>query len=285
MPSSLRARLLAWYSLVLVIVIATFAGTVAYLLWRSMVADVDAAAAHERRLARGSRCARPAPAGSTSICRSSISRRTRPQPGAATYYAVWNARGDLIDRSPVGFDIAAPASAGTAHARRPARARRSPAPDGALVLVGRDLAEARDAVRAFAGDRGARRAGRAAGVARRRLVPRRARTGADWPHQPRGGRHGGGRPGRAHRGRTDRERAGARRAGAQQRIRPAASRARQPAAIHRGRVARAADAARHRRRRDRVGARAAALGGGIPRVARSPAGAPRSGWHASSSGC
>ena len=36
MPSSLRARLLAWYSLVLVIVIVTFAGTVGYLLWRSM---------------------------------------------------------------------------------------------------------------------------------------------------------------------------------------------------------------------------------------------------------
>ena len=75
MPSSLRARLLAWYSLVLLIVIATFGGTVAYLLWRSMVADVDAVlrASAEPLVASLRPSAR---AGSTSTCRSSTSRQT-----------------------------------------------------------------------------------------------------------------------------------------------------------------------------------------------------------------
>ena len=40
MLSSLRARLLLWYTLILAVVIATFAGTVCYLFWRSLVADI-----------------------------------------------------------------------------------------------------------------------------------------------------------------------------------------------------------------------------------------------------
>jgi hypothetical protein len=38
---SLRARLLLWYTLILAVVIATFAATVCYLFWRSLVADID----------------------------------------------------------------------------------------------------------------------------------------------------------------------------------------------------------------------------------------------------
>ena len=153
MPSSLRARLLAWYSLMLAIVIATFAGTVGYLLWRSMVADVDAAAARERA-PRSSQSLRPAGGGGFDL---DLPLEYQPadaaQPGPATYYAVWNARGDLIDRSAVGFDI-------PRTGRRPGTATR----DGRRETDGRrrrrraragrprPRRSARSAVRAFAGD-------------------------------------------------------------------------------------------------------------------------------------
>ena len=148
MPSSLRARLLAWYSVVLVIVIVTFAGTVAYLLWRSMLADVDTGLRASAAPLVAS--LRPAGAGGFDL---DLPLEYQPadaaQPGPATYYAVWNARGDLIDRSTVGFDIAAPPGSGTA-TRDGRRELTVTGAGGALVLVGRDLAEARDAVRAFA---------------------------------------------------------------------------------------------------------------------------------------
>ena len=41
MLSSLRARLLLWYTLILALVIATFAATLGYLFWRSLVDDID----------------------------------------------------------------------------------------------------------------------------------------------------------------------------------------------------------------------------------------------------
>jgi two-component system, OmpR family, sensor kinase len=148
MPSSLRVRLLAWYSLVLVIVLATFTGTVAYLLWRSMVADVDAALRAGAAPLVAS--LHPVGAGGFDL---DLPLEYQPadgaQPGPATYYAVWNARGDLIDRSAVGFDIATPAAPGAA-TRDGRRELIVEAAGGALVLVGRDLADVRDTVRTFA---------------------------------------------------------------------------------------------------------------------------------------
>src|SRR5918996_5334282 len=148
MPSSLRARLLAWYSVVLLIVIATFAGTVAYLLWRSMVADVDATLRASAAPLVAS--LRPVGAGGFDL---DLPLEYQPADGApsgpATYYAVWNARGDLIDRSAVTFDIAAPAAPGAA-TRDGRRELTLAGAGGALVLVGRDLAEVREAVRTFA---------------------------------------------------------------------------------------------------------------------------------------
>jgi two-component system, OmpR family, sensor kinase len=148
MPSSLRARLLAWYSLVLLIVIATFAGTVAYLLWRSMVADVDAAL--RASAAPLVAALRPAGAGGFDL---DLPLEYQPadaaQAGPATYYAVWSARGDLIDRSSVTFDITAPVEPGVA-TREGRRELTVSGAGGALILVGRDLAEARAAVQTFA---------------------------------------------------------------------------------------------------------------------------------------
>jgi two-component system, OmpR family, sensor kinase len=148
MPSSLRARLLAWYSLVLLIVIATFAGTVSYLLWRSMLADVDSAL--RASAAPLVESLHPVGAGGFDL---DLPLEYQPAdgetPGPATYYAVWSARGDLIDRSAVTFEIAAPASPG-ATTRGGRRELVLAGAGGALVLVGRDLADVRTAVRTFA---------------------------------------------------------------------------------------------------------------------------------------
>ena len=148
MPKSLRARLLAWYSLVLVTVIATFASTVGFLLWRSMVADVDGGL--RASAAPLVEALRPSDAGGFDL---DLPLEYQPadavQPAPSTYYAVWNARGDLIDRSPVPFDIAAPPGPGTV-TRNGRRELTVSGAGGALVTVGRDLTDAREAVRAFA---------------------------------------------------------------------------------------------------------------------------------------
>jgi signal transduction histidine kinase len=147
MRSSLRARLLAWYSLILTIVIATFAGTVGYLLWRSMVADVDARLqASATSLAQA---LRPAGGGEFDLDLPLEYQPADPAAPAPTYYAVWSPAGEVIDRSPVAFDIPMPAGAG-AVTRDGRRELAIVDAGGALVLVGRDLDEARAAVRTFA---------------------------------------------------------------------------------------------------------------------------------------
>jgi signal transduction histidine kinase len=147
--SSLRVRLLAWYSLILTVVIGAFAGTVGYLLWRSMVAEVDAGLrASATSLADG---LRPAADGEFDL---DLPLEYQPTDGASaatpTYYAIWNASGDVIDRSPVTFDIPAPSAPGVA-TREGRRELTVAGARGALVLVGRDLADARAAVQSFAG--------------------------------------------------------------------------------------------------------------------------------------
>jgi heavy metal sensor kinase len=148
MPSSLRTRLLAWYSLILAVVVATFAGIVGYLLWRSMVADVEAGLrASIIPLVESLR-----PAGGRGF---DLDLPLEHQPAdagsaASRYYAVWNADGEIVDRSPVAFDIPAPSTAGL-RTRDGRRELTMVGANGALVLVGRDLAEARAAVRAFSG--------------------------------------------------------------------------------------------------------------------------------------
>ena len=145
--SSLRARLLAWYSVILTLVIATFAGTVGYLLWRSMVADVDARL--QASAASLAQALRPAGGGEFNL---DLPLEYQPADGAApaaTYYAVFSPAGEVIDRSPVPFAVAPPAAAGIV-TREGRRELTVVGPGGALVLVGRDLAEPRAAVRAFA---------------------------------------------------------------------------------------------------------------------------------------
>ena len=148
MLSSLRARLLLWYTLILAGVIATFAGTVCYLFWRSLVADIDqglrtSAAALVQGL-------RPIASGDFDLVLPTEYRQTDGTPAPLTYYAVWNRDGELVDRSPGDFDIPRPSGPGilTRDGRRETTVAGA---DGALVLIGRDLADAQRDILAFAG--------------------------------------------------------------------------------------------------------------------------------------
>jgi heavy metal sensor kinase len=149
MLSSLRARLLLWYTLILAIVIATFAGTVCYLFWRSLVADIDEGLqSNAAALVEG---LRPTASGDFDLV---LPTEYRQSPGGAalppTYYAVWNREGELIDGTPGESDIPRPAATGigTRDGRRELTVMGA---SDAMVLVGRDLAETKRDVLAFAG--------------------------------------------------------------------------------------------------------------------------------------
>lgn len=149
MLSSLRARLLLWYTLILAVVIATFAATICFLFWRSLVADIDQGLrASATALVEG---LRPTASGDFDLVlpaeyRQAEGSTSPPQ----TYYAVWNREGELIDRSPGDFDLPGPAEPLT-RTREGRRELIVPGANAAVVLVGRDLVDARRDVLAFAG--------------------------------------------------------------------------------------------------------------------------------------
>ncbi|MBI3049387.1 MAG: HAMP domain-containing protein [Acidobacteria bacterium] len=147
MVSSLRARLLLWYTLILAVIIATFAATVCFLFWRSLVADIDEELqASAAALVEG---LRPTASSEFDLV---LPPEYRQVEGAAlpqTYYAVWTRGGELVDRSAGEFEVPVPAAPATRtrDGRRELVVRGA---DDAIVLVGRDLADARRDVRAFA---------------------------------------------------------------------------------------------------------------------------------------
>ena len=149
MLSSLRARLLLWYTLILGAVIAIFASTVCFLFWRSLVADIDEGLqASATALVDG---LQPAAAGEFDLVLPPEYRQidgAAPQP--QTYYAVWNREGELVDRSTGDFEIPLPAGP-MARTRDGRRELVVTAANDAVVLVGRDLTDARGDVLAFAG--------------------------------------------------------------------------------------------------------------------------------------
>ncbi|MBI2187018.1 MAG: HAMP domain-containing histidine kinase [Acidobacteria bacterium] len=148
MLSSLRARLLLWYTLILAGVIAIFAGTVSYLFWSSLVADVDEGLrASAAALVEG---LQPTASGDFDLVLPPEYRQVDAAPPSQTYYAVWNREGELVDRSGVDFAIPPPRGplTRTRDGRRELAVR---AAGDAIVLVGRDLADVRSDVLAFAG--------------------------------------------------------------------------------------------------------------------------------------
>src|SRR5262245_17323041 len=148
MFSSLRARLLAWYTVVLAAVIATFVGSVCYLFWRSLVVEID-------RTLESSGTAlvqalRPAGPDEFDLDLPLEFRRNDLQTtGDGSYYAIWNKRAEPIDGSLETGDIPVPAVAGL-RTRDGRRELALPAPNGAMVLVGRDLEPVRARVVALA---------------------------------------------------------------------------------------------------------------------------------------
>jgi signal transduction histidine kinase len=142
MLSSLRARLLIWHAALLALIVILFAGLVAWLSWRSGVADVDA-----QLRARGNLLVyalEPAGPGTFDF---RIPAAVL-EPGDDTYHAVWAADGALIDRSEEAEDRAAPPPPGVA-SRDGRRELVTAGPSGATVLVGRSLAPVSSNVRSL----------------------------------------------------------------------------------------------------------------------------------------
>jgi heavy metal sensor kinase len=149
MLSSLRARLLLWYTLILAVVIAGFAATSCYLFWRSLVLDID----ERLRTSADTLVAGlyPTSSGDVDLVLPAEFRQVDGEVSSpATYYAVWNRDGELVDRSGGDVDVPRPAAVGM-RTRAAQRELVVSGPGSTLVLIGRDLHEARNDVLAFAG--------------------------------------------------------------------------------------------------------------------------------------
>lgn len=136
MVETLRGRLLLWFTATLVVIIAGFGSLVCYAAWCTHLLEVDdTLAARADAIVDG---VRPAPGGTFDVALPASARAGGP----GIYHAIWTGRGELVDRSDAEIDVAAPIADGfvTRAGRRELAVR---APAGVVVLVGRDLSEAR----------------------------------------------------------------------------------------------------------------------------------------------
>jgi two-component system OmpR family sensor kinase len=143
MRSSLRSRLLVWYSAVLLVVLATFAALAAWSIWQSSLEDVDA----RLRLlaAQLANAVQVDETGRYEVNLAEASLAEFADAVDAPYYAIWAADGTLIDRSDPFVDGNSP-TAFTARVREGRREVAVRMADGTTVLVGRSLAGARQNV-------------------------------------------------------------------------------------------------------------------------------------------
>jgi two-component system, OmpR family, sensor kinase len=148
MLSSLRARLLLWYTLILAGVIVAFASIAGLLFWRSLLAGIDRDL--EARSATIVQALHPVALGGFDLDRPVEYQQPDASSAATAYYAVWTRTGELIDCSIDDCDIAIPTELGL-RTRAGHREIAVAAVDGARVLVGRDLAPVQGQVLAFAG--------------------------------------------------------------------------------------------------------------------------------------
>ena len=144
---SLRARLLVWYTAMLVLVVAAFGGLVCFEAWRSRVADIDT-----RLRARANQMAgalRPAGSGTFDLVLPADPIAAALDADPRPYHALWDGTGRIIDRSDPDLDLAAPTETGarTFNGRREVAMRTE---SGALIVVGRDLADLRADIRNLA---------------------------------------------------------------------------------------------------------------------------------------
>jgi signal transduction histidine kinase len=138
MFDSLRARLLAWYTGMLAVVIAASGAAMGYLAWHARLTEIDA-----RLLARAEALAgalHPAPAGTFDLA---LPEAPAPVEGAAElYHVIWAVDGQVIDRSDPDLSVPGPAAPGTRsrEGRREVTVRTS---SGPTVLAGQSLAAVR----------------------------------------------------------------------------------------------------------------------------------------------
>ena len=98
MRDSLRARLLLWYALILTTLIVLYGGTVSYRYRQSLLRDVDIDLATVAAVVGAS--VEADVSGELDLNLPPELREARFADGTLRfYYAVWNANGDLVDRS------------------------------------------------------------------------------------------------------------------------------------------------------------------------------------------
>jgi signal transduction histidine kinase len=138
MFESLRARLLLWYSAIVVGVLASSLTAVCYLAWRARLASVDAALTE--RVASLATALHPMGGGAFDL--------VLPPPGAAApgtlsiYHVLWTSNGQLIDQSDPDRSVPRPSTAG-ARSRSGQRELSAITPSGATILAGRSLDDVR----------------------------------------------------------------------------------------------------------------------------------------------
>lgn len=139
MRESLRARLVLWYAVVLTLVVVSYGGAVVYQSRRSMMASVDAEL--DKYAREVSKALTPAGEGRFDLelppdAATYFFRRE----GGRPYYVIWSPRGELVDRSDPDLPVTRPGNA--APGRREVMLQTA---SGAIVLVGRDIADLRRA--------------------------------------------------------------------------------------------------------------------------------------------
>jgi two-component system, OmpR family, sensor kinase len=148
MFTSLRARLLAWYTAILAVVVVLFGAAVCYVAWRARLADIDA-----RLKARAEALAaavRPAPGGTFDLTLPPDSADAALRGDVPVYHVLWTPEGAPIDRTDPALDVPVPAAAG-ARTRAGARELAVRSEAGPLVLTGQDLAALRGEIWSLAG--------------------------------------------------------------------------------------------------------------------------------------
>lgn len=139
MLESLRARLLLWYTSILVLVILAFGGAVCYLFWRSMLTGLDEDLRQQAQAIAGA--LRPGAADTFDLDLPEELMRSF-QGDSRQYYVIWNAGGDLVDRSDPDVDVPV-LEAAVSRSRTGVREVTVRAGGGATVLVGQETSELR----------------------------------------------------------------------------------------------------------------------------------------------
>lgn len=146
---SIRATLLFWYALILLLLLGAFGGTLYYKLRKAIYKEVDGRLrAHAQALAG----ALETEGGKTFDLELSDDyvRVFHAEDGDALYYVIWDREGKLVDRSQPRLKVPAPdgTSRRSRGDRREVIAR---GPQGAVVLVGQNIEDEEERLHEFLG--------------------------------------------------------------------------------------------------------------------------------------